>query len=73
MQGRENHYQVVRCYPHPGHGIVEEVLAKNLTIEEANQIADSEPPVTVDEKLMIYDQDETGLAAIIRMDGLRQE
>lgn len=69
----ENHYRVVRFYPHGGHGTIEETLASDLTLEEAQRLADTEAPVTSDEQIMIQDQAQEGLAAIVRLDHLAAE
>ena len=74
MIDRTNHlYRVVRYYPHPGHGIIEEVLGRGLSIEDAELLADRETPVVSGEHLMIEDQDEAGLDAIIRIDRLGRQ
>lgn len=70
---RENHkFKVVRYFSHPGHGTIEECLGRDLTMAEAESLADREAPVTIDERIMIEDENEVGLDSIVRVDRLRE-
>ena len=59
----ERHYTVIRYYPHPGHGLMKEVLAENLTLSEAEKLAEENRPVISEEDVVIQDQFKSGLEA----------
>lgn len=66
---RTNHrFKVVRYYAHPGHGTIEETLGRGLSMIEAEALADSEAPVTSDERVAIQDENEVGLDSFVRID-----
>lgn len=64
----DRHYRVVRYYPEFGLGTSEDVLGSHLTMEEAEKIADANPPIVSDEEIAIEDEDASGSAQTIRID-----
>lgn len=66
---RSNHtFKVVRYYAHPGHGTIEQTLGRGLSFSEAESLADTESPVTSDERVAIQDENEVGLDSFVRID-----
>lgn len=59
------HYRVVRYYPHPGHGVISEILDENLSFEAAQECVRTHPPVSHEEEIMIVDQDRQGLEGMV--------
>jgi hypothetical protein len=56
----DKHYQVVRFFNDYIAGEVEQIVAKDLTLEEANQIFASQCGQVPDEDVVIVDQDKIG-------------
>lgn len=67
----ENHFKVVRYFNDWGVGVIEQVLGSGLTFEEAERIADSQAPTSSAERIMIQDEDATGLDDIVRIDTVK--
>lgn len=61
----DRHYRVIRFQPHPGHGMIEDILGENLTLSEAEALADRNYPVVHGEEVVVQDQDKIGLEADI--------
>lgn len=59
----EKHFRVVRYYPHPGHGILTEVIAEHLTIDEAERVREQNRPPVSDEDVVIQDELKVGVDA----------
>jgi len=63
----QRQFRVVRFYPHYGHGLVEDVLGDDLTLEEAEELVRRNPPVVSDEAVVIQDKTKSGLDAELRV------
>ena len=61
----EKHYRVVRYYPHPGHGLMTDVLAEHLSIDEAERVREQNAPAISDEEVVIQDELKVGIDAEI--------
>ena len=59
----DRHYSVIRYYPHFSHGIIKEVLAEKLTLEEAEAFAERNAPQVAQEEVVVHDDLLTGLEA----------
>jgi hypothetical protein len=64
----DRHYRVVRYHPHFSHGVMEDVLGDNLTLAEAEDLAERNPPILTDEEVIILDLTKQGLEAELVMD-----
>jgi hypothetical protein len=64
----DRHFRVVRYHPHFSHGLMEDVLGDNLTLQEAEEIAAMNPPVLSDEEVIILDLTKHGLEAELTLD-----
>jgi hypothetical protein len=59
----DRHYRVLRFTPSAGHGVLRDVLAENLSLDEAREVAKQNAPVVHDEEVVIEDQLRIGLDA----------
>lgn len=53
----DRHYRVVRYHSEFGLGVVEDVLGKHLTKDEAEKITRENPPVVSDEEIEIEEEE----------------
>jgi hypothetical protein len=53
----ERHYRVVRYYPAPGKGLLEDTLGSDLTLREAEHLVQQNPPVSHEEEVVVVDQE----------------
>jgi hypothetical protein len=63
----QRQFRVVRFYPHYGHGLMEDVIGDDLTLEEAEELVRRNPPVATDEAVVIQDKTKSGLDAELRV------
>lgn len=68
LNQNENHFRVVRYFPDFGIGVSEEVLGSHLTMQQAEQLAQENPPAVSEEEIAIEDETATGAASTIRID-----
>jgi hypothetical protein len=63
----DQHYRVVRYYPHPGHGLMTEVLAEHISIDEAKLVCEQNAPDVSDEQVVIQDELKVGIEAEVEV------
>ncbi len=63
----DRHYRVIRYYPHPGHGVITEILDENLSLADAEECVRTHPPISHEEEIMIVDQNLQGLDSMVSM------
>lgn len=59
--GSERHYRVIRYYSDFGHGIMKDVIAEDLTLDEAERLANENRGEVSGEDVVIQDQLRSGL------------